>query len=485
MPEEEFEYLDDVDNEDSSGNSNISSSKSSLIDTASNIIDSSNYKKSGKDTSNVESNDNNSNNIIDFDSYKNKGKNATDSVKNNIIDFDKYKSRKNNSFDNVSNNASNNNQSLIRNGLKNNAANTVINKVSNLHPALKALNTINNVRNVVARKNNNPTADSVVNDKNNNTFLDKEESLLDSDGTDTGSEESGEVKSLNPLQSLFGGTTSLLGQFSFFGKIPKPLKFAIIFGGPLIAGLFFIMIVSTVVGYFSGFWGLDTVEASNGSAGNIDYGDYSLSSDGHEILHQSLDSFLESKESSLTEFNNLIASNVQDAGYGTRAGVVASAVTLIAELGNNYNVKVPYYWGGGHGQMIVGADGSWGSNQCSATANGRIYDYCGLDCSGFVSWAIYNGGFNIAARTTGYFQSLPGAERVTLSNSAVLQPGDLLESGGHVILVVDVDEENGTYICAEASGYESGVLFSTHPFNSSGYWGVNMEGFYNRDGQVR
>ena len=32
---------------------------------------------------------------------------------------------------------------------------------------------------------------------------------------------------------------------------------------------------------------------------------------------------------------------------------------------------------------------------------------------------------------------------------------------------------------AEAAGNETGVLFSTHPFNASGYWGLNMEGFYN------
>ena len=72
-----------------------------------------------------------------------------------------------------------------------------------------------------------------------------------------------------------------------------------------------------------------------------------------------------------------------------------------------------------------------------------------------------------------------------LTSSAVLQPGDLLESNSHVILVVGIDEEAGEYICAEASGLESGVLFSRKAFNNSYYWGVNMEGFYNRDGQAR
>lgn len=213
------------------------------------------------------------------------------------------------------------------------------------------------------------------------------------------------------------------------------------------------------------------------SYGNIDYGDYVLSSDGHEILHQPLDSFLSSQGTSLEDFNALISENVQNAGYGTRAGVVAAAVTLIAELGNNYNVKVPYYWGGGHYDGVVdGALGYWGSTQCHTYANGQSYNYCGLDCSGFVPWAIKNGGFNIAQMLAGDFQGLSGAQRVSLRNEAVLEPGDLLESSGHIVLVVGIEE--GNYICAEASGNSAGVLFTRRPFNSSGYWGVKMDGFY-------
>ena len=78
----------------------------------------------------------------------------------------------------------------------------------------------------------------------------------------------------------------------------------------------------------------------------------------------------------------------------------------------------------------------------------------------------------------GNFQNLPGVRRVNLSNSAVLQPGDLLESSGHIVLVVGIEESSGNYICAEASGNAAGVLFTRRPFNSSGYWGVEMDGFY-------
>ena len=142
--------------------------------------------------------------------------------------------------------------------------------------------------------------------------------------------------------------------------------------------MFLILIPFTVIGFFSGFWGIDIAEASSGGTGTIDYGDYSLSSDGHEILHESLDTFLASNGTNLEEFNNLIATNVEEAGSGTRAGVVAAAVTLIAELGNNYGVKIPYFWGGGHSTISIGAEGSWGSVDAIPMLMDRLTHIVGL-----------------------------------------------------------------------------------------------------------
>ena len=232
----------------------------------------------------------------------------------------------------------------------------------------------------------------------------------------------------------------------------------------------------------------DISSAKCARAGNIDYGDYTLSSDGHTILHQPLDQFLEDNGTSLEEFNKLIADNVDDAGFGTRAGVVAAAVTLIGELGDNYGVKVPYYWGGGHYDgVIIGAHHYWGSDpDCTTYANNQTYDYCGLDCSGFVPWAIKNGGFGMNQMLAGDFKDVKGAEKVTLkSNQAVLQPGDLLESEGHIVLVVGIDEDANQYICAEASGNQAGVLFTRRSFKDSGYWGVNMDGYYANSANIR
>ena len=424
-------------------------------------------------------------------SSKSSPKNVAGKAADNIVDFNKYKARKNANKDNntpnsTKNNSANNLKSSLLNkvkgagnGLKNKAGNAVLNKVSNAHPALKALSVLNNLNN--ARKNRKAAkAEKSEKANTNSDVSDNKSGENSTNTTSTNAEEGAEKKSFNPLSSILGSKNRVLGGLRIFGKLPMPIKLALVFGIPLLCLIIILLPVILIFGVFSPLLGTSEAFGNQnigGGSGNINYGDYVLSSDGHEILHQPLDEFLSSKGTSLEAFNNLIASNVEENGYGTRAGVVTAAVTLIAELGNNYNVKVPYFWGGGHGIMATGAEGNWGSTQCHTYANGQSYNYCGLDCSGFVTWAIYNGGFSITPLVTGGFQSLPGAERVSLTNSAVLQPGDLLESSGHVILIVGVDENN--YICAEAAGNETGVLFSTHPFNASGYWGVNMEGFYN------
>ena len=413
--------------------------------------------------------------------------NKVSKLASNIMDFNKYKARKNAGKGNIANAIKNNSGNNLKssalnkgssaiNGLKNKAANAMLDKVSNAHPALKALSLLNNLNN--ARKNKKA---AIGGGESDDSAASNASERTGNDTTSTSTEDEKSNSSFNPLGAILGSKNGILGGIQIFGNIPLPIKLALVFGVPFFCLMLILMPVILIFGVFSPLFGTNEVVAGtnlSGNSGSINYGDYVLSSEGDEILHQPLDQFLASKGTSLEEFNALIASNVEKNGYGTREGVVTAAVTLIAELGNNYNVKVPYFWGGGHADGVVdGALGYWGSTQCHTYANGQSYNYCGLDCSGFVPWAIKNGGFNITPLVTGGFQSLPGAERVSLTNSAVLQPGDLLESSGHVILIVGVDENN--YICAEAAGNETGVLFSTHPFNASGYWGVNMEGFYN------
>lgn len=400
----------------------------------------------------------------------------------NIIDFNKYKSRKKNSA-NFNNDSPKGEVPHRQNRVVNNLKNQVANRALSNVPALRTLNNLNNIRKSVMARRNSTTGGIVGNNRKESSRDDGiTSSVTGNDNTNDDSvvsNEESESSSLNPLSSIFGGRKKISGRFSFFGKLSTPVKLLIGIFGPIVTFMLVFFIPIVVIGLFSGLFATDEVFANNNigtGGGSIDYGDYVLSSDGDQILHERLDTFLQSNGTSLEEFNNLIASNVQEAGYGTRAGVVAAAVTLIAELGNNYNVKVPYFWGGGHGSISVGAEASWGSNTCYTSANGQIYNYCGLDCSGFVTWAINNGGFSIPVQSSGTFVYLAGAKRVSLSSSAVLQAGDLLATSGHIILIVGVDDSG--YICAEAAGNETGVMFSRKSFDASSYYGIDMSGFY-------
>ena len=397
-------------------------------------------------------------------------------------DNDKYKSRKGSSKDNNTKKSvpnRNNTFNKIRKGVKTAA----FNKAASTIPGVSTLNNLNNIRKgiggVVNRRRNTAVGSSDTNTEVSDNGNDEEVTSNSTALSNDNPEETNEGASFNPLKSIFGSKNSFMGRFSFWGRLSLPLKIIIIVGPALLALFLLIIILAIPLGAHSSLLSLDTGIKSN-STGNIDYGDYVLDSTGHEILHQQLSSFLQSQGTSLEEFNALIASNVEEAGYHTRAGVVSAAVTLIAELGNKYGVKIPYFWGGGHGSIVTGADGNWGNNSCRAAANGVFYNYCGLDCSGFVTWALNNGGFSTSPLVTGSFQNLPGAQRVALTDSAVLQPGDLLESSGHVVLVVGV--EGSQYVCAEASGNMTGVLFTRRNFNISNYWGVKMDGYYGLTG---
>lgn len=433
----------------------------------------------------LEATNNKNNDVKNKESSRNSSsKSSHRGSASNITDFNKYKSRKKNSA-NFNNDSPKGEVPHRQNRIVNNLKNQVANRALSSVPALRTLNNLNNIRkSVMARRNATPATGGIVGNNREESSRDDgiTNSVTGNDNTNDDSvvsSEESEASSLNPLSSIFGGRKKASGRFCFFGKLSTPVKLLIGIFGPLVGFMLVFFIPIVVVGLFSGLFATDEVFANNNigtSGGNIDYGDYVLSSDGDQILHERLDTFLQSNGTSLEEFNNLIASNVQEAGYGTRAGVVAAAVTLIAELGNNYNVKVPYFGGGGHGSISVGAEASWGSNTCYTSANGQIYSYCGLDCSGFVTWAINNGGFSIPVQSSGTFVYLDGAERVSLSNSAVLQAGDLLATSGHIILIVGVDDSG--YICAEAAGNETGVLFSRKSFDASSYYGIDMSGFY-------
>lgn len=204
------------------------------------------------------------------------------------------------------------------------------------------------------------------------------------------------------------------------------------------------------------------------------------------IIDTDLETFLTARGSSVEKFNTEITRAKNQAGGScTRNGAVAIAKKTLDYM-KGKGAKLPYYWGGGWGDKISGAQAIWGAGSEAGCGkyggnNGNIwYPQCGLDCAGFVRWVLNTDGYSLPAHEANNFGQgfLPGAVNVELANVQLLKAGDIMFSGGHVVFIVGVDKANSRYIIAEAGGKTVGVQYSTKSFNASGYTGVNMDGFY-------
>lgn len=186
-------------------------------------------------------------------------------------------------------------------------------------------------------------------------------------------------------------------------------------------------------------------------------------------LNEQITSFLSSKGSSLDDLNNYVHDSVSSIGAGTREGVVTAAVSMINYLYDNFNTKLPYYWGGRTTGNTIPSN--FGTYQPSATSrNGNTYYYTSFDCSGFVSWAIRAGGYNLTNQTSYSFDALYSDDSCVITDSSCIgQPGDLINSpNGHVELIIAVDQDSGKYFIAHSG--TAGVVMTQrdmHKGNSS------------------
>ncbi len=207
----------------------------------------------------------------------------------------------------------------------------------------------------------------------------------------------------------------------------------------------------------------------------------------NDVLTGPLKDKLIEKGTTYLRFNEYILNNVIKAGVGTREGVVAAAVSLVGGLYENYSIRIPYTWAGQHGGYISGirnpAGGEffgvhplWGSSISYYVHNSEInrtYYHYGPDCSGFVMWALHNGGMS-----TGYSTG----NRTSLNGKRMGNPGDLMWQPGHIMLVVGVSDEEKKYYVAHAAGGDQGTKISTIGFSDSTSKIVNMDAFYANQG---
>lgn len=214
--------------------------------------------------------------------------------------------------------------------------------------------------------------------------------------------------------------------------------------------------------------------------------------------------------------DEILADRINDAGYKTRAGVVEAARFLTLEFPyrinyfyengrqttNNVDGEGRYYHKGLylHKSDYSNITGSstgpkmWG---CSLYSNPvKRYDKNGLDCSGFVSWALLNGGFDVKDVGAGLsvnsdltdFGKLTKLTN-TIATGESIKVGDLLHSyaaGGHIGIIVG--KTTNYYYVAQALWYdEVGVIISKIKRNklaSEFAEVVYMDDYYKEDGNL-
>lgn len=206
-----------------------------------------------------------------------------------------------------------------------------------------------------------------------------------------------------------------------------------------------------------------------------------------EALKENLSQYLLNNGSSIEEMNEFIYNSVEEAGKGTRAGVVTAAVSLINYLYDNFNVHIPYYWNGKY--QYYGVNPNLGEETKTSCSPTRCYYYSGFDCSGFVSWAIKNGGYNIGGYSTYDFHNNFSQNSCSITDeTCVGQPGDLINTrDSHVQLIVAVDEESQKYIIAESTG-SYGVIMREYDMHKSMFLKdtriLLMDDYYNNPNNV-
>ena len=213
---------------------------------------------------------------------------------------------------------------------------------------------------------------------------------------------------------------------------------------------------------------------SNGFTGSID--ETKLNGGNGAILSKPLIDVI--GEDKLNEWNSTLL-NASQGYYGTGLGPANAAASLI-DLGLSEGFIFPYFWGGGHGGQVFGISGSWGASR-TITAGGSNQQPVssnqpsGMDCSGFVSWALNNGGCRSFTPTT-------AAGFMNLGNKISpekAQAGDIAASTTHVVIII---ENTGTSLkVAEAKNPSKGIVFSEDDYSkykSNGYTVRDMSSYY-------
>lgn len=175
------------------------------------------------------------------------------------------------------------------------------------------------------------------------------------------------------------------------------------------------------------------------------------------------------------KYQSELQSKINAAGKDSRAAVVATAIYMSSEIG----IKIPYFPGGCHSMSCLNK-GIPEDIGCQKTVIHNASKWPatlpgGFDCSGFTFWTygavfqqrayISSEMHNAGSKSTAIIEASTGkkisvsVEPVSITSNnydyikALLMPGDLVGSDGHIGMVIDTSklQSQGVYTVAHAS----------------------------------
>ena len=210
--------------------------------------------------------------------------------------------------------------------------------------------------------------------------------------------------------------------------------------------------------------------------------------------------------------DEILASQIESAGYQTRSAPVAAGRFLLLQFPYHMsyfseNGRLPYCDGEGryyHKGLylntykvekenitaIIHGPGEWGCKMFSDPA--QIQQINSLDCSGFVTWCLVNGGFDpgdIGAGgrdMDGGYPMIGPQHEITMESLDEVKIGDLFAEDGHISILLGIND--GKYYIGESNlGIDIRIRVSTKQelIDSTFYAWIDMEEFYNhQDGNL-
>ncbi|MDO4306206.1 MAG: NlpC/P60 family protein, partial [Eubacteriales bacterium] len=184
----------------------------------------------------------------------------------------------------------------------------------------------------------------------------------------------------------------------------------------------------------------------------------------------------------VTAAKGFVRQSVGDDVSEERVNVIAAAYSLVGKVG--------YFWGGK--STVFGDDPSWGTAErvtaAGSNSTGTVRAY-GLDCSGFVTWAVVNGYHDTSMQSAigdgtsdQWFKAQVVSEQKAQPGDLVFQRGPEAGSDNHVGILCG-KTDSGDWIAVHCSSSKNGVTVGEAYGASFRY--IRQPSFYPSEAEVK